>query len=364
MKKKVIAAAVMMLIVLSSVFIACGSANGSYYKEDSSAVYDELMPAETGAETGYREDAKAGQAAARVDGEISNEERVQQQVSNQKLVYTCYLRMETTDYADTLADVRALITQYEAFVESEEQQDSARNWYYSDYRKTGGTLSDHLVIRVPAQNYDAFLAALDGKGKILEKNLSVDNITLSYTDTETMIEALKTQEKRLLEMMDQCETIEDMITVERRLTEVQSDLAIYENRLAGMDLDVAYSTVELTIQEVMEYSSDPTSPYTSTFGERLKNTLEESWATAKEFMEGLLFFLIRALPILVILGIFGGVIALIVILIVKGAKKKKAKKRAKAAQKTASQAAQVPQQAAQAPQQAAQAPQETAQPKE
>ena len=361
MKKKMIAVAAMMLIVLSSVFIACGSANSSYYKEDSGAGYDEVMPAETGAEAAYREDAKAAEAAARIDGEISNEERVQQQVSNQKLVYTCYLRMETTTYADTLADVRGLITKYDAFVESEDQSDSASTWYYSDYRKTGGTLTDHLVIRVPAQNYDAFLNDLDGKGKILEKNTSVENITLSYSDTETMIEALKTQEERLLEMLEQCETIEDMITVEARLTEVQSQLKVYESRLAGMDLDIAYSTVDLSIREVLEYSADPDPKYTSTFGDRLRNTLKESWETAKAFMEGLLFFLIRALPILVILGVFGGVIALIVILIVKGAKKKNAKKRTKAAQ----QQAQVqPQQTAQAPQQAAQVPQQPEQPKE
>ena len=338
MKKKLIAVAALMLIFLSAVFTACGSANGSYYKVDSGAAYDEAISQETQAAVvpDYRENAKAADAAARIDGDIWEEEGelVPQKVTDQKLVYTCYLRMETTTYADTLAEVRALIAQYDAFVESEEQQDSARDWYYSGYRKTGGTLLDHLVIRVPADNYDAFLSALDGKGKILEKNLSVDNITLSYTDTTTMIEALKTQETRLLEMMDQCETIEDMITVEKRLTEVQSELAIYENRLAGMDLDVAYSTVELTIQEVLEYSSDPDPKYTSTFGDRLKNTLKESWETAKAFMEGLLFFLIRALPILVILGVFGGVIALIVILIVKHAKKKHAKKRAKEVEKT------------------------------
>lgn len=336
MKKRVFTTTgLALLLIVSCLFAACGgSANGNYAKNDSA--YYETTSAYTNAYDGeyYNEYADSEQGTAQLanasvnytkkeDGEKTPKEK------NQKLVYTCTMRMETTEFAKTLSALKELIEKYDAFVETEEQSDSANSWYYSSYKKTSGTLSERIVIRVPSENYDAFLSDLDGQGKVREKNTKVDNITRSYSDTETIIAALKTQEKRLLEMMDQAETIEDMITVEDRLTEVQQELALYESRLSGMDLDVAYSTVDLTLTEVLEYSGDTEPVYTATFGDRLKNTLKESWETTLEFLEGLLFFLIRALPILLILGVIGLAIAFIIVGIVKSSRKRRAAKAAK-----------------------------------
>lgn len=331
-----------MLVIFITVFAACGASgnagrkesyNGSYYVDeakDSPAAYDNEFP------TGKYDEGNP--AANDIDVADKDTDIVKPDRTAQKLIYTCNMRMETTEFEKTLTALRGLIAKYDAFIESESQTDSAGTWYYSSYRKTSGTLSERIVIRVPSENYDAFLADLDGQGKIREKNTNVENITQSYTDTETIIASLKTQEKRLLEMMESCETIEDMITVEDRLTEVQTELAVYESRLKGMDLDVSYSTVDLTLTEVLEYSSDSDPVYTATFGDRLKNTLKESWENVKSFLEELLFFLIRALPILLIIGAIGGLIAFIIVKSIKGSKKRRAAKRAKAEAAKAAQA--------------------------
>ena len=335
MKKRVLmTTGLAVLLLISMVFAACGGNNGAYSKGDGGYYETTAMSTNSYAD-GYddeyaeKEDGTAEMANVPVSFTKKENAEKTDREKNQKLVYTCTMRMETTEFAKTLSALKELIEKYDAFVETEEQSDSANSWYYSSYRKTSGTLSERIVIRVPSENYDAFLSDLDGQGKVREKNTKVDNITRSYSDTETIIAALKTQEKRLLEMMDQAETIEDMITVEDRLTEVQQELALYESRLSGMDLDVAYSTVDLTLTEVLEYSGDTEPVYTATFGDRLKNTLKESWETTLEFLEGLLFFLIRALPILLILGVIGLAITFIIVGIVKSSRKRRAAKAAK-----------------------------------
>lgn len=242
---------------------------------------------------------------------------------NNKLIYTCDLTIQTTEFEKTVNAVHDLIDQFGGFIASETRNDSDTGWYRSGYVKTNASLSEVLTIRVPAGHYHDFLDALDGNGKILSKNMYVENISRQYSETETTIKSLETQEERLLSMMEQCETVEDMITVEARLSEVQNELKIYRNRLSGMDTDVAYSTINMRINEVLEYTPDKEPVRVLTFADRLGNTLKETGRGFLNFLEGLLFFIINVLPYLLILA---GIVLLIIWLVRRSRRKNAGKK--------------------------------------
>ncbi len=274
-----------------------------------------------------------------------NSDPVEPATLDEKLVYTCTMDMETTEYEETIAAIRALIDKYNGIIGYETYSDSAQNWYYSSYEKRSGTLTAYLVIRIPSKNYRAFLEGMEGHGKITRSEQSVENITRKYSETQTTIRSLETQEERLLEMMENAETIEEMLAIEDRLSEVQNELQIMKNRLAEMDTDITYSTVNLNVREVIEYTEDPESRHTLTFSDRLKNTLQDSWSMFTGFLEGLLFFLIRALPIMLVIGGITIGIMFIIMGIVKSSKKRNARKAAKnlpAAQADGTQTVSVP----------------------
>ena len=238
-----------------------------------------------------------------------------------KLVYTANMVIETLKYEECVNSVRELITKYNGFLQSESERDNANGWYQTGYVKNNGTLRISMSIRIPTENYDTFLKDLQGSGKVVSRSATVDNITKRYYETETTIQSLKIQEERLLGMMAEAKDISEMLKIEERLTEVQTELAQYKNALASMDSDVQYSTVNLEIKEVVEYSEEETVKKTSTFGDRLKNTLEEAWEGLQDFGEGTLFFFIYALPYLLLFVVIPGVILIVVL-------KKKRKKRA------------------------------------
>jgi hypothetical protein len=100
-----------------------------------------------------------------------------------------------------------------------------------------------------------------------------------------------------------CDTIEDMITVQERLSEVQYQLNSLNTTKRTMDTDVAYSYVNISVSEVMEYSQDTTPTKTNTFLDRLKNTLSDTWTGFLAFLEWLLFLVIRLIPYIIIIGI-------------------------------------------------------------
>ena len=221
----------------------------------------------------------------------------------EKLVYHCDLNIETLDYLATIEAIKQSISNCNGVIQAENESDSGRNWYYADYQKTSGTMHNYLQVRIPSNKYDAFLAELDGVGKITSKSTSVENISQAYYDTTTQIEALQIQEKNLLSMLDQCETIEDMLTVQERLTQVQYELNRLQTNKRYMDVDVAYSYVNINVTEVMEYQYANEPVKTNRFVDRLYNTIKSTGRGFLLFLEGLLFLIIRLFPYIVILGL-------------------------------------------------------------
>lgn len=287
------------------------------YSADMEAVAEE-------AEFEYAEDGPVAEAPEETDAEAG----IDPSGRPEKLVYTCSIEMESTEFEKSVDGIKALIVKYNGFIEQEHRSDDAYGWYYENYIKTSGTLHEFLTVRIPSEHYDDFVNALGDSGKITDKSQNVQNISKRYYETETTIQSLKIQEERLLDMMESAQTIEEMITVEARLSEVQNQLAIYKNELSDMDTDVSYSTVTITLNEVLEYTPDREPVKTATFGDRLKNTLSDSWNGFLDFQEDFLFFLIGAFPYLLILA----VIIVVIVLLTKKNRKNKAEK--KAAKKT------------------------------
>lgn len=241
--------------------------------------------------------------------------------SEEKLVYTCDMTMETLEFSQTIKAIKEQIAKYDGIIEQENESDNNYQWYYTT-EKSNATLSSFLVIRIPSEKYEQFLDSLTGNGKITSKNMRVENITKHYSEVETSIKSLKTQEKRLLDMMEQAKTVEDMITVESRLSEVQNELEQYKNTLSALDTDITYSTINLSINEVVKYEESQ-----ETFQQRLHNTLGESKQFFFNFLENGLFTLILFGPVLLVLAIVLFIIIAVIGRIRRNKRQKKALKR-------------------------------------
>ena len=310
MKKfKRITAVLACFIILVLVISACGSS-----KSASTSEYDFATEEAAGAvddyEYGNGYAASMTQAKA-YDGEETADtgsgsptepeqpEAVEPAESNQKLVYTCWMTIQTLEFDKTQSSVKDAVKKVGGIIESESVTDSDYHWYYDSYYKKSGTLTSNLTVRVPSAKYEEFLTLLDGAGgKVTNKSQNVENITKRYNDQTVYIQSLETQEQRLMEMMEKAETVEEMITVEARLTEVQTELNQARSSLANMDTDVKYSTVNLTLEEVVKYTDTPKTPLT--FGERVADAFVESWANFVAMLQGIVIGLIYILPTLLL----------------------------------------------------------------
>lgn len=295
-----------MVLILSFSLVSCAenyASSGDVYAADGKS-------AENGEEA-IPENSNTG----------TNQKSVKGEQSQDKLVYTCDIHIETTDYETASNDIDEKIKSYKGIIESKTEQDTQTN-YYSKDTKSGGDMFSTITVKVPSADLEAFMEDISGVGKVTSKSMNVENISSQYNDVEARISALEIQQTRLLEMLKEADNIDDMLAIESRLTEVETELNRYKTEKSSMDVQVAYSTVTIYLDEVVEYSKDGTVVKTNTFWDRLGNTLKDSWQSFLAILEGLLFFIIRAFPVILILGAIVFLIVFIVRAIVKKNRKK------------------------------------------
>ena len=163
------------------------------------------------------------------------------------------------------------------------------------------------------------MSAVSDQSNVTSKNETVTDVTLQYVDLESHKKALEAEQERLLEMIEQAETVEDMITIESRLSEVRYQLESQESQLRTFDNQIQYSTVYLNIAEVEKY----TPVAERTFFEKISDGFTDNLAGVAEDLVNFVIWFISSLPYLVVWGI---IIAIAVKLIGKGIRDKKERK--------------------------------------
>jgi len=166
--------------------------------------------------------------------------------TSRKLIKNVSMNVETKEFDAMLESVQDKVKELGGYIES---MDVYNGSSYSDY---SSERNSSLTIRIPQNNLEVFLDAVSDIGNVTNRSDSVEDITLTYVDTESRKEALVIEQDRLLALLDKAESIEDIITIESRLSEVRYQLESIESRLRTYDNQVDYSTVRMYIDEVKE----------------------------------------------------------------------------------------------------------------
>ena len=236
--------------------------------------------------------------------------------SPEKLIYSASATVETTEFDQTVEKLSALVAQYGGFVESSSVNGSN---YYTQSRGYSSTRYASYVIRVPSEKFSALMGSLSTLGNVPYSHTYTENITAQYYDTDARLTAYQTQEARLLEMMEAAKTVEDLIAIEEKLTELRYQIESLQSTLKNWDRQVAYSTLDLEVQEVVEYTPESRMSY----GQELALALCSGLKRTGEFFKDLLLAIVGALPALVILAV---VLAILIPVWKKRRKARKARK--------------------------------------
>ena len=236
------------------------------------------------------------------------------------LVYRCNLNLDTLDFDKTTIGIKSLIDEMGGFIESEAYSDNGGtySYYYVDDDEKHNTYK--ATIRIPSSKYDDFIDSVGSLGDVRSKDSNVENMTQEYTDAKTALQIYQEKEKRYISMISTATDEVVAMQLEKELTDLEIQIAQLKTRMENIENDVAYSYVELSVSEVRKYSSH--GGVKSTFMQRLLDTFKETYSDFFNFLEELLFLIIRLFPYVVLLGF----ITLGVVKCIKIRRKKRPKK--------------------------------------
>lgn len=318
---------------ITAVISACGSSKSALY--DTAAGAAPAAMEEIANETGMAYDTAAydgGVAATSYQYEtaeavaeepVAEEGPVQetgQAASGRKLIRTVNISAETEDFDALVPSLQKQVEALGGYIESISVYDAGS--YYVEEQQVKQRCAN-LTARVPKEKLDGFLAQVGEQTNVTSHSENVEDVTLQYVDLESHKKALRTEQDRLLTLLEQAETVEDIIAIEGRLSEVRYQLESMESQLRTFDNQIDYSTVYLSIDEVRKYSA----PQTATVWERIERgfakSLEDIGFGIRDFAIG---FVID-IPYIVLWGVII-VAAVLIFRIVRKAWRKRKEKRA------------------------------------
>lgn len=322
--KKTISILLALLMVFS--LCACGSASKN---TESIAMMQETAadaaPAE--APETFIEESGFGIDGAVVTGsdEDADEHNSSADVNPDKIIYSADATVETTDFETTVAAVNELVAAHGGFVESSSVNGAN---YYSIARGHSSTRSASFTLRIPSEDFNEVMNSLSTLGNVPYTSCYSENISSRYYDAEARLSTYKTQEQSLLKMMELAESVEDIIAIEDKLSDIRYNIESLQTTLNSWDRQVNYSTIRLEVNEVREYTPEPEEKIS--YGRELWQSLCDGLESVYEFFKDFLVWFVGALPTLIVLAVLYIVLRP---LLRKLNERRKARKAAKAAAK-------------------------------
>ena len=107
----------------------------------------------------------------------------------------------------------------------------------------------NITIRVPVEKLDQALGEIKkGAGRILNENVSGQDVTQEYTDLESRLRNLEKAEAQLTEIMNQAYKTEDVLTVYNQLVQVQEQIELIKGQMQYYEQSAAMSAISVDIQ--------------------------------------------------------------------------------------------------------------------
>ncbi|MDP8905776.1 MAG: DUF4349 domain-containing protein [Chloroflexota bacterium] len=129
------------------------------------------------------------------------------------IVRTGHLRLELTELAPALDAAQRLVSGVGGYVSQSEEHNTADVTYAT------------ITYRVPVERWNEALAGLRGLGeRVISENTEAADVTSQIIDLDARLLNLRASETALQAIMQRATTIDDVLKVQRELTEVRASI--------------------------------------------------------------------------------------------------------------------------------------------
>lgn len=275
------------IVIVATVLllVACGSDEGDYATESSSE------PSYAYAEE-EAFDMADGEGAA-----FSRDESTTTQVdtapqSQERLI------IRTGNLGIVVMDTEMAVSQIAQMVEENGGWVVNSNLYkYSESAKTGD-----ITVRVPADGYTSALNAMKALAmEVTSESSSGQDVTDEYVDLASRLGNLEATADRVRGFLNETENVEEALAVNMELSRLEGEIEVIKGRMQYLSQSAAFSTISVHL------TPDELSQPIEVAGWQpqgvAKNAIESLLGALQGLASFLIWFVIYALPLLLIIGI-------------------------------------------------------------
>jgi len=199
---------------------------------------------------------------------------------DKKIIKTAHVTLELKDYNAYNSGIHARLKGYGAYVAQEQQSE------------TDAQIANEITIKVPVDRFDDLMNTLGGDGiKVLEKNISTEDVTGEVVDTKSRIEAKKQVRARYLELLKQAKNMEELLQVQNEVNAIQEDIESATGRVNYLVHSSSYSTINLKYYQYLNgLTSKDVEP-------RFFSKLNEAFQNGASVITNLVLFFISIWPL-------------------------------------------------------------------
>jgi hypothetical protein len=211
--------------------------------------------------------------------------------SGQKIIQTAWVNLQTDRFDEVMQTLRRLAPDVDGFVESAELYD-----YYSQNRFSANQPTRlrefSIILRVPREHFDTVMWQVENLATVRSSNQSAEDVTARYTDLAGRLQTKYIEQERVLDMIGRAQTIEDLLALENRLGEINTDIELFQSQMTGIDRLSAFSTIHVHLSEV---TTETLIVVSEGLGARMGQAFTRSVNGTVLFLQNVLIFLAGAL---------------------------------------------------------------------
>lgn len=283
--------------IIASLFYSVGLGGASYQTMDAvyslddmafdydGAIYEEsrAVAFESAEAQGLYASAPAADTVGLVTEKSANSINVAPQ--DRLIVYTGNLYMSVDDPEETREAIQTLVNEYSsqgAFVVSASQSGSGSDLYVS------------MSIRVPSGQFGGIMEHMAGMSKeIISRSENAADVTEEFVDLENRIESMEAARDRLLEIMQNADTTEDLLRAEQQLTYRETEIESLKGRKQYLASAASLSRIDITLTPYIVSQPIDTSwkPMKA-----VREAIDELLYNSRNFVENVIDFIIVGIP--------------------------------------------------------------------
>ncbi len=219
-----------------------------------------------------------------------------------KIIYKYQFNVETKDFDKLLDDVQTSIKNMGGYTEN--SKIGGKSYDDSNVERNGSILA-----RIPTNKAEEFISFIKKESNVIDSQQTSENVSLQYVDTQSRIDTLKIEQERLYDILKETKELDNIITLETRLSDIRYELEKNQSQLRLFDNQVEFSYVTLNIQEVRKIT--PPKVVKPTFFSRISDGLSNTFENVSNGFQSFLVWFIVNLPYFIIWGVILLVLGLI-----------------------------------------------------